>query len=97
MRCCALGLLKNYGKAFGVVSVSVVFGLLHGNVIQFIFAFLVGLVLAYITIKTESIIPAMCIHALNNGMSAVSDTVNYAAGKEVNVTVGFFAFGFWWA
>ena len=92
MRCCALGLLKNYGKAFGVVSVSVVFGLLHGNVIQFIFAFLVGLVLAYITIKTESIIPAMCIHALNNGMSAVSDTVNYAAGKEVNVTVGFFAF-----
>ena len=34
----------------------------------------------------------MCIHALNNGMSAVSDTVNYAAGKEVNVTVGFFAF-----
>lgn len=92
MRCCALGLLKNYGKAFGVVSVSVVFGLLHGNVIQFIFAFLVGLVLAYITIKTESIIPAMCIHALNNGMSAVSDTVNYAAGKEVNITVGFFAF-----
>ena len=92
MRCCSLGLLKNYGKAFGVVAVSVVFGLLHGNVIQFIFAFLVGLVLAYITIKTESIIPAMCIHALNNGMSAISDTVNYFAGKEVNITVALFIF-----
>lgn len=92
MRCCSLGLLKNYGKAFGVVSVSVVFGLLHGNVIQFIFAFLVGLVLAYVTIKTDSIIPAMCIHALNNGMSAVSDTVNFVAGKEVNITIALFAF-----
>lgn len=92
MRCCSLGLLKNYGKAFGVVAVSVVFGLLHGNVIQFIFAFLVGLVLAYVTIKTDSIIPAMCIHALNNGMSAVSDTVNFVAGKEINITTALFAF-----
>lgn len=93
MRCCSLGLLKNYGKAFGVVAVSVVFGLLHGNVIQFVFAFLVGLVLAYVTIKTDSIIPAMCIHALNNGMSAVSDTVNFIAGKEINITLALF--GFW--
>ena len=93
MRCCSLGLLKNYGKAFGVVAVSVVFGLLHGNVIQFVFAFLVGLVLAYVTIKTDSIIPAMCIHALNNGMSAVSDTVNFIAGKEINITAALF--GFW--
>ena len=93
MRCCSLGLLKNYGKAFGVVAVSVVFGLLHGNVIQFVFAFLVGLVLAYVTIKTDSIIPAMCIHALNNGMSAVSDTVNFVAGKEINITAALF--GFW--
>lgn len=92
MRCCSLGLLKNYGKAFGVVAVSIVFGLLHGNVIQFIFAFLVGLVLAYITIKTESIIPAMCIHAFNNGMSAINDTVNFVAGKEVNITVALFVF-----
>lgn len=93
MRCCSLGLLKNYGKAFGVVAVSVVFGLLHGNVIQFVFAFLVGLVLAYVTIKTDSIIPAMCIHALNNGMSAVGDTVNFVAGKEINITAALF--GFW--
>lgn len=93
MRCCSLGLLKNYGKAFGVVAVSVVFGLLHGNVIQFVFAFLGGLVFAYVTIKTDSIIPAICIHALNNGISAVNDIVNFIAGKEINITLALF--GFW--
>lgn len=49
MRCCALGIVKKYGKAFGVVAVSIVFGLIHGNIIQFIFATLVGLILGYVT------------------------------------------------
>lgn len=83
MRCCSLQLLKNYGKGFAVCAVSVVFGLLHGNVIQFIFAFLVGLVLAYVTIKTDSIVPAILIHMFNNGMSAVQDIVKLYAGKDI--------------
>ncbi len=84
MRCCALQLLKNYGKGFAVCAVSVVFGLLHGNVIQFVFAFLVGLVLAYVTIKTDSIVPAILIHLLNNGMSAVQDIVKLYAGEDAS-------------
>ena len=84
MRCFALGLLKNYGKAFGVVAVSMVFGLLHGNVIQFVFATIVGLGLGYITVKTNSVVPAMLVHGFNNSMSAVQAIVGYYAGDSVS-------------
>ena len=84
MRCCSLQLLKKYGTGFAVLAVSMVFGLLHGNVIQFLFAFAVGAVLAYVTVKTESIIPAILIHMLNNGMSAVQDIVKYALGEKAS-------------
>lgn len=82
MRCCTLGVLKNYGKGFGVFTVSVVFGLLHGNVIQFVFGFLIGLVLGYVTIKTNNILPAILIHAANNGISVVQSVAQFASGKE---------------
>ncbi len=77
MRCCSVGLLKKYGKAFAVVSVSIMFGILHLNVTQFIFATLIGLILGYVTIKTDSIWPAIIIHFCNNAMSAFSDIFQY--------------------
>lgn len=75
MRCCCVQLLRKYGNGFAVLSISIVFGLLHGNVIQFVFAFLVGLILGYITVKTDSVVPAILVHALNNGMSVIVSIV----------------------
>lgn len=94
MRCCAQQLLVKYGKSFAVLAISIVFGLLHGNVIQFVFAFIVGLALAYVTVKTDSIVPAILIHAFNNGMSAISSVVTYAAGEKAGeyATSGIFIF-----
>ena len=94
MRCCCVQLLRKYGKGFAVLSISIVFGLLHGNVIQFVFAFLVGLILGYITVKTDSVVPAILVHALNNGMSVVASIVRYAATDAIadSVTVGMYVF-----
>lgn len=85
MRCCTLGLLKNYGKAFAVVCVSILFGVLHGNLVQFIFATLVGLVLGYVTVKTGSVLPAVIIHALNNSISVLATVIDYAAGSSTGI------------
>lgn len=82
MRCFAMGALKKYGKGFAVFAVSIIFGLLHLNVIQFVFAFLVGMILGYITIKTESIVPAIIIHGFNNGFSVINDIVEYATTEK---------------
>ncbi|MDE6659856.1 MAG: CPBP family intramembrane metalloprotease [Eubacterium sp.] len=91
MRCCGLGLLRNHGKAFGVVAVSIVFGLMHGNLIQFVFATLVGLILGYVTVKTDSVLPAVLIHLFNNGMSVVSSIVEHFANtQKADISIWFY-------
>ncbi len=62
---------KKYGTVFGIIFTAVMFGLIHMNVPQAINAFLIGLIFAYLTIKTGSIIPAMILHLLNNGTQAL--------------------------
>ena len=95
MRCCSLGLLKKYGKTLGVVGVSLVFGLLHGNLIQFVFATLVGLILGFVTVKTDSIVPAVIIHGFNNGMSVVTMLAEYFYGTEASDKSSVAVFVFW--
>lgn len=87
MRCSALSILRQHGKAFSVIAVSIVFGLMHGNVIQFVFAFIIGLVLGYITVQTDSVVPAMLIHGLNNGISVTSQSLTYTSGAKMAETV----------
>ncbi len=76
-RCSVMGILRGRGKFFAVLASSIIFGLMHGNVIQFVFALLVGLVLGYITLATDSVIPAMLVHGFNNGLSVISDACTY--------------------
>lgn len=95
MRCVSLGLIKKYGKAFGVVAISIVFGLMHGNVIQFVFAFACGLILGYVTVKTDSIVPAMLIHGFNNGMSAASSILVYVFGEKIKPYTILIFFAIW--
>lgn len=82
-RCCSLQFLRKNGKAFAVVASSMIFGLLHANVLQFIFATLVGLLLGYITIKTDSVLPAVFIHFANNFRSVINDICVFAGGEKV--------------
>lgn len=65
------GMLLKHGEAFALIVSSVVFGLLHGNFEQIPFAFLVGLVLGLIRIKTGSIWVCVLVHAFNNFVSVV--------------------------
>ncbi len=80
MRCCNLGIMKKYGKGFAVVCVSILFGLIHGNMSQFIMAFCTGLFLGYATVKTDSILPAVFTHAANNAMGALYYISLYMVG-----------------
>lgn len=70
-----LGSLKKYGEAFAIIASSVVFGLIHGNFEQIPFAFLVGIILGFITVKSGSIWLACLIHFINNGASVTIDYV----------------------
>lgn len=71
------------------------FGLLHGNLIQFVFATLVGLILGFVTVKTDSIVPAVIIHGFNNGMSVVTMLAEYFYGTEASDKSSVAVFVFW--
>lgn len=65
------GMLLKHGQGFALIVSSIVFGLLHGNFEQIPFAFLVGLVLGFIRIKTGSVWICVLVHAFNNLVSVV--------------------------
>lgn len=68
-----LGALKRFGNGFAIIASSIVFGLMHGNFEQMPFAFLVGLSLAFITIKSGSIWISAVVHLINNSISVLVD------------------------
>lgn len=80
-------LLKTFSRAnqrFAAVATAVFFGLTHGNLPQFMLAFLLGIFLAHITFKHNSIVPAVITHVFVNTTATVINelseryTSNYA-------------------
>lgn len=66
--------LEYRGSERGAILLSaVLFGLMHTNPSQMIFATFGGIVFAYVAIKTDSILPAMCAHFANNAVSVILD------------------------
>lgn len=68
-----MGSLRPYSEALAILVSSAVFGLMHGNFVQLPFTFCCGLVFAYIDIKTNSLLPSIIVHFLNNGLSVLFD------------------------
>lgn len=65
---------------FGAIFFSaLLFGLLHGNLNQFTYAFVMGIIMAFVIEATDSILSTMIIHFSTNGMSVV---VLYALRKS---------------
>ncbi len=57
--------LKKYGKVFAIVFSSVLFGVMHGNMMQSIYAFFAGLVFGYVAMEF-SLIWSVILHMINN-------------------------------
>lgn len=86
MRGVVLGLLRPFGDGFAIICSSLVFGFMHATFLQIPFAFLVGLLLAIVTVKTDSIWPAVVIHALNNFISVFFSYLNmYVGANKSNI------------
>lgn len=66
--------LENKGTEMSAVVLSaVMFGLMHMNPGQMIYAVFGGLVFGVAVVKCDSIIPAMCAHFANNAVSVILD------------------------
>lgn len=81
-----LKILKKYGNVVAIIITSFCFGLMHQNITQGVFAFFMGIILSFITLKTGSIVPAMIIHFINN-FTAVISTIALKTNNNILIVL----------
>lgn len=93
MRGIVMGSLRKYGEKFAIISSAVLFGLMHGNIRQIPFAFIVGLILGYAVIKTGSLWTGVAIHFINNLFASVITIIGERLPEEIALVLNlsFFA------
>lgn len=69
----ALKTLSRVSQRFGIVVSALLFGLWHENIAQFVLAFFVGILMGYLTVKHNSIMPAIICHMTVNTASQLFD------------------------
>lgn len=70
---------------FGITFSAVMFGIFHGNVIQFVIGVILGLLFGYIAVSTGSIIPTCLLHIMNNGYAFLNMVlVNHMSEESFN-------------
>jgi membrane protease YdiL (CAAX protease family) len=67
----ARGLEQRVGTLGAIVISAAVFGAYHFFPPQIVSTFALGLVLAFITLRSRSIVPSLIVHALNNAVAVV--------------------------
>ena len=89
-RGCVLRVLRPFGDGFAVLVSAVLFGLMHGNIRQIPFATIVGLVLGWMYVTTNSLLLPMVVHFINNAISVTMEYVSF--GLSDSVSPLFYAF-----
>ncbi|MBR2523527.1 MAG: CPBP family intramembrane metalloprotease [Clostridiales bacterium] len=86
VRGACLPMCSHISTRFGIVASALLFGIMHGNITQFFNAFVLGLALAYVTVKSRSIIPAMLMHVANNSLAVVQMFMtNYMSEEKYQI------------
>lgn len=70
-----LGRLRNYGGWFASIMVGILFGMTHMNYQQIFFAAALGMIAGYITLRAQSIWPAILMHFSINIVGAVQSVL----------------------
>lgn len=74
--------LRPYGNWFAVIISSLLFSLMHGNLRQIPFAFIVGLVLGLLYVVTDNIWLPIAVHFTNNAISVLMEYFGFSLPEE---------------
>jgi membrane protease YdiL (CAAX protease family) len=66
------GFKENYSQKKAIIASSILFGLIHLNPWQFVTAFIVGIICAWVCLQTKSILPCIYMHLFNNLLSVLA-------------------------
>lgn len=79
------GLMRNYSKFTAVFVSALMFALFHLNPWQFPATFTLGLLLGFLRIRTNSMLPCIAGHSINNGLALIA----MLFGAEISQTAFF--------
>lgn len=82
-----LSSLKPCGNTLAIVVSSILFSFMHANFAQIPFALLVGLMLGFIAVKTNSLLISMILHFTNNLWSCVLTIIVEEIGENIATTL----------
>ena len=74
--------LRSFGDGAAVFMSALFFGMMHGNIRQIPFAFVVGLALGWLYVATENIWLPVAVHFCNNAASAIIEYLGDGMGDE---------------
>lgn len=78
--------IAQYGDVVAAFLSGLIFGLFHGNISQFFYAFLLGVCFGYVYVKTRNIKYTIILHMLVNGVSWIGSVVlQYSGLNEITM------------
>ncbi len=82
-----LNQFRKYGDTFAIIASALLFGLLHRNFSQIVFAFICGLALGMALVKTNNIWIPVSIHMFVNGFYVVLNIVRFHCNTTIYAAV----------
>lgn len=79
------GFRKNFSDKIAIIFSAAMFALMHGNIAQLIYPFLLGLVLGWIVVRTGSLWLSMIIHFVNNAIVLIFNHFSIDIAPFANV------------
>lgn len=74
--------LRRYGDRFAIVMSTVIFAIMHGNMMQIPVALVAGFALGYFAIATNSIWTSVAIHFANNFFAVILTAMNSGSASD---------------
>lgn len=75
-----LNRLRPFGEKAAILYTALMFGLMHGNVTQFLYAAVIGIILGYMAVKTGRMLYNTLLHVFVNSFSMVLSVILMAGG-----------------
>lgn len=84
------GLKNTKGNTFAVVISALLFALMHGNLAQLVYPFIMGLVFAIIVLRTGNLLCSIIVHMTNNFLVIIFSYIQVQTGFSLALTMN------WW-
>ncbi|MBQ9086257.1 MAG: CPBP family intramembrane metalloprotease [Clostridia bacterium] len=72
-----------FGRTTAIWGSAILFGLMHGNILQFFYTSLLGIILGYVYVRTKSIWICMLIHFVNNGIGVLQESMGSMPDQDL--------------